>query len=497
MKRGAGILLPISALPSPHGIGSLGKEAFAFVDFLYKAKQSYWQILPVGPTGYGDSPYQSFSAFAASHYYVDLSLLQKAGLLTKREIEAADFGANADCVDYYKLYQNRKPLLQKAVSRFEPDDASFLRFKEEQEHWLYEYALFMALKSENDMCALSEWSEELRQREEGAMRRAKVRLAGEIHFWQVVQFWFFEQWMQLKEYANERGISIIGDMPIYVSPDSAELWARPEWFQVDENGCPTEVAGCPPDAFSADGQLWGNPLYDWEYHKKEGYRFWQNRLRHALSLFDVVRIDHFRGFSGYYAILAEAETARKGRWCEGPGTGFIDAMKENIPNMNIIAEDLGFLTEDVYALLRHSGFPGTKVLQFAFDAREDSDYLPHNYTRNCVVYTGTHDNTTTADWFRSAPKADVAFCKRYLNLAKEQDGTRGLVCAALASVGDLCIVPMADWLGLGKKARINTPSTLGGNWQWRTTKEDFSARLAKELAELTAVYGRASQKECC
>ncbi len=490
MRRGAGILLPLSSLPSPYGIGSLGKEAYAFVDFLEQAKQRYWQILPIGPTGYGDSPYQSFSAFAASPYYIDLLTLQKEGLLTRKELSETDFGDVPNSIDYYKLYLNRKPLLEKAVARFSAQDEAFVQFKQEQEHWLYEYALFMALKGENDMKAFSLWDEDIRLRQPWALEDAKVRLGAEIHFWQVVQFWFYSQWYKLKAYANERGISIIGDIPIYVSPDSAELWAWPHLFQVDENSRPTEVAGCPPDAFSQDGQLWGNPLYEWEHHKNEGYAWWKRRIRHACTVFDVVRIDHFRGFSGYYAIPANAETAKEGRWRDGPRAEFIDSIKADIPDMCIIAEDLGYLTEDVHELLRHSGFPGTKVLQFAFDSREDSDYLPHNYTFNSVVYTGTHDNTTTEDWKKSAPKEDVAFCKRYLEIIPGRDFTRTCVRAALGSVSDLCIIPMADWLNLGIEARINTPSTLGGNWLWRVQKEELGKRLANELAALTAMYGR-------
>ncbi len=491
MKRGAGVLLPLFSLPSAYGIGSLGKEAYAFVDFLKKAKQSYWQLLPLGPTGYGDSPYQSFSAFAASFYYVDLPTLCKEGLLRKKELQEFDFGRDAGRVDYGKLYENRKPLLERAVARFDEQNEEYLAFCRENEHWLFDYACFMAIKGENENRALSTWGEPQRLREGAALHEAIERLQDEILFWQVMQFLFYRQWFALKKYANERGILLIGDIPIYVSADSAEFWAQPHLFQVDEEARPIEVAGCPPDAFSVDGQLWGNPLYEWEHHKQSGYAWWISRLQHASALFDVVRIDHFRGFAGYYAIDATAETAREGRWREGPGAEFIDVMKQSIPQLDVIAEDLGFLTEDVHALLRHSGFMGTKVLQFAFDSREESNYLPHNYTQNCVVYTGTHDNTTTKDWQRTAARADVAFCKRYLNLEKEQDFTRSFVRLALGSVSDLCIVPLPDWLALGKIARFNTPSTLGGNWQWRMRAEDMSTALAKEMATLAALYGRA------
>lgn len=491
--RAAGILMPVSSLPSPYGIGSLGKQAYQFVDFLAQAGQQYWQILPIGPTGYGDSPYQSFSAFAANPYFIDLDTLVTDGLLTRAEVDAADFGADAATIDYYKLYLNRKPLLEKAVARFDRAGAEFGAFTAQSADWLPDYALFMALKEENGQVAFSHWPEALRARDEETLAAARRRLAQSIAFWEVAQYLFYAQWHALKTYANAKGVELVGDIPIYVSPDSSDLWANPELFQVDKKGALTEVAGCPPDAFSADGQLWGNPLYDWKYHRKTGFAWWVRRMRHASSVYDVVRIDHFRGFEGYYAIPAADDTAVHGTWRKGPGCDFIDALNEKLPGVRIIAEDLGFLTDGVRELLAHSGYPGMKVLQFAFDSREESDYLPHNYAHNSVVYTGTHDNTTTADWAQSAPAEDVAFCRQYLDITPGRDFTRACVRAALGSVADTCVIPMADWLGLGKEARINTPSTLGGNWLWRMDAQAVTPALTQEILTLTSMYGRAPE----
>ncbi|MEG2930325.1 MAG: 4-alpha-glucanotransferase [Ruthenibacterium sp.] len=496
--RAAGILMPVSSLPSPYGIGSLGKQAYDFVDFLAAAQQRYWQILPIGPTGYGDSPYQSFSAFAANPYFIDLDALVQDGLLTRAELAAADFGGEtktgvAGAIDYYKLYKNRKPLLEKAVARFVRASEPFDAFAASNADWLPDYALFMALKEENGMRALSFWPAPLRRRESAAMAAAQRRVKTQITFWEVVQYLFYRQWQQLKSYANAHGVQLIGDIPIYVSPDSSDLWADPSLFQVSADGALTEVAGCPPDAFSEDGQLWGNPLYDWPHHLATGCAWWVHRMQHASSVYDVVRIDHFRGFESYYAIPAGDATAVNGTWRKGPGEPLIDTLKTKLPGMRIIAEDLGYMTDGVRRLLAHSGFPGMKVLQFAFDSREESDYLPHNYHHNSVVYTGTHDNTTMEDWQYSAPAADVAFCKKYLDITKDRPFTRSCVRAALGSVADTCIIPLADWLALDKHARINTPATLGGNWQWRVDAALLTGALALEIADLTRMYGRAPE----
>ncbi len=489
--RASGILLPVSSLPSPYGIGSLGKQSFEFVDFLKSSKQSFWQILPIGPTGYGDSPYQSFSAFACNPYFIDLDLLKQQNLLLQQEIDMFDFGNDNQKIDYYSLYKNRNILLKKAAVRFDVNDKDYISFCEQNKHWLEDYALFMALKAENKMVSFMEWEDNLLKRDPNTIDQAKQRLEQEISFYKIVQFFFFEQWSKLKQYANDNGIKIIGDIPIYVSPDSSELWVNKDLFKVDRGGKLEGVAGCPPDAFTSDGQLWGNPLYDWEHHASTGYSWWIERIRYALTVYDAVRIDHFRGFEGYYSIPAEDVNAKNGVWKKGPGIEFIDTIKQALPNVAIIAEDLGFLTEEVHELLAHSGFPGMKVLQFAFDSREQSDYLPFNYTKNSVVYTGTHDNTTTKDWEQSAPKADVDFCKRYLNFSENDTFTIECIRAAMSSVSDTCIVPMADWLDLGEKARINTPSTVGGNWVWRVEAKDLTEQLANKIAEMTELYGRA------
>lgn len=488
--RASGILLPISSLPSRYGVGTLGEEAYRFVDFLAAAGQRYWQILPVGPISYGDSPYQSFSAFAANPYYIAPELLIDKGLLTQQEAERFDFGQDQDRVDYGALYAARFDLLHCAAARFCTDTDAYAQFLAENAAWLPDYALFMALKVENGMTAFTNWPENLRRREEEALRAARTRLANEIRFWEICQYLFYDQWHTLKAYANARSVRIIGDIPIYVSPDSSDLWASRALFQTDTNGEMTEVAGCPPDAFSADGQLWGNPLYRWENHFADDCDWWVRRLRHASEVYDVVRIDHFRGFESYWAIPAGDATAAGGCWRKGPGMQFVETIKRRLPNVAIIAEDLGYQTDDLRRLLAESGFPGMKVLQFAFDSREESDYLPHNYTRNSVVYTGTHDNTTTEDWQYSAPAEDVAFAKRYLDITPQRNFTRCFIRAALGCVSDTCIIPMQDWLGLGGAARMNTPSTLGGNWQWRLRKEALNDELLAEIRELTHMYGR-------
>ena len=478
--RTSGILMPVSSLPSPYGIGSLGAEAYRFVDFLAAAGQRYWQILPIGPTGYGDSPYQSFSAFAANPYFIDLDALEQRGLLTHDEIARFDFGPDApEGIDYGALFRTRFAVLELAVRRFDAGEDAFRDFCAANAFWLDDYALFMALKAENGMRAFSLWPKDVRARRPAALAAARARLAGQVRFWQVVQYLFYEQWAALKAYANAKGVEFIGDIPIYVSPDSSDLWADPSLFQVDADGALTEVAGGPPGAVAAGGARWGHPPAPGGVD-----------LKNRGAGYDVVRIDHFRGFESYYAIPARDKTAVNGVWRKGPGTAFIDVIRRKLPDVRIIAEDLGYLTDDVKALLRASGFPGMKVLQFAFDSRAESDYLPHNYTQNSVVYTGTHDNTTTADWELSAPAGDVAFARRYLDVEGGADFTRRFIRAALASVSDTAVIPMPDWLGLGAEARINTPSTLGGNWLWRMDPAALTDALAADILALTKLYGR-------
>ena len=484
--RASGILMPVFSLPGPFGIGTLGSEATAFVDFLAEAKQTYWQILPIGPTGYGDSPYQSFSAFAGNPYFIDFRLLAADGYLTAEEIPAAQ---PVNTVDYGALYNQRPVLLKKAADRLlAAPSPAYEAFCAAQSFWLEDYALFMAVKAEQGQAGLAGWPDALRCREPEAIAAAKARLADQICYHKAVQFFFYTQWNALKAYANRKGVLLVGDIPIYVSPDSSDLWTHPELFQTDGQMHLTHVAGCPPDAFAADGQLWGNPLYDWPAHKATGFDWWKRRMKHATSIYDVVRIDHFRGFESYYSIPAGSTTAAGGHWEKGPDRDFIHAMQQTLGGGNIIAEDLGFLTPEVKAMLAESGYPGMKIMQFAFDSRESGNYLPHTYPRNSVVYTGTHDNVTTEGWRSNASAEDVAYACRYLRCTPETL-TEGMICACLASVSDTAIIPLADWLHLGSEARINTPSTQGANWHWRLA-QPLPAALAGHIGELTTLYER-------
>ena len=489
--RTSGVLMPISSLPSPYGIGTMGKAARKFVDFLKKGGQKYWQILPICPTSYGDSPYQSFSSFAGNPYFIDLEILCKDKLLTKKECESYDWGGSESYVDYGIMYVSRYALLRKAYERFVKDiPQSYWDFCNEQREWLDEYALFMALKDVNNGISWLEWPEEYKNRYLDALNAAREQYADNINFYKMLQYLFFKQWNELKAYANENGISIIGDVPIYVAMDSADVWANPDQFYLDEARNPIDVAGCPPDAFAADGQLWGNPLFRWDAMRNDGYAWWTKRVAAMSKLYDIVRIDHFRGFDSYYAIPADHDTARFGEWRQGPGMDLFRVLEQKLGKLPIIVEDLGFLTPSVHQLLRDSGFPGMKVIQFAFDSREGSDYLPHNYPTHCVVYTGTHDNDTSMGWMKSAPKESVKFAKEYLNLTKEEGYNWGMMRGAWASVADMAIVPIQDLIGIGSEARINTPSTLGDNWKWRATADQIDNKLATRLYKYTQMYGR-------
>lgn len=490
--RSAGILMPITSLPSPWGVGTMGQAAREFLQFLQKGGQTYWQILPICPTSYGDSPYQSFSSYAGNPYLIDLDDLCRDGLLLREEYASLSWGEDPTQVDYGLLYRQRFFVLQKAVARLKSGpDSDFDRFCQEQERWLSDYALFMALKNQHGGVAWTQWPAPLRKRDAKALAAARKKLAGEIRFWKGVQYLFFTQWRALKEFAKGCGISIIGDLPIYVAADSADVWANPSQFQLDRDMLPTEVAGCPPDGFSADGQLWGNPLFDWDAMKQDGYRWWIDRIAFQFTIYDVLRIDHFRGFDSYYAIPFGDTTARNGRWRPGPGLAFFQALEKALDPRPIIAEDLGFLTPSVRKLLADTGFPGMKVLEFAFDARDpSSDYLPHTYPRHCVVYTGTHDNDTIQGWMKTAAKADVARAKAYLRLNAREGYHWGMMRGAWASVADLAIMQMQDLLGLGSEARINIPSTLGGNWTWRCLPGVFTPQLARRLRRDMDLYDR-------
>ena len=490
MRKG-GVLLPVSSIPSKYGIGTFSKQAYEFVDFLERAGQSFWQILPLGPTGYGDSPYQSFSTFAGNPYYIDLEELIKKGWLTKEECDACDFGSDDGYVDYEKIYLSRFRILKIAYERSNiKEDKEFGKFKEDNAAWLEDYALYMAVKNSFHGISWIEWEEDIRLRKPEAMKAYKEKFADEIEFYQFQQFVFAVQWLALKAYANKKKISIIGDIPIYVAFDSADTWANPELFQLDESCTPTGVAGCPPDSFSATGQLWGNPLYKWEYHKETGYEWWMQRISYCYRLYDVVRIDHFRGFDEYYFIPYGDTTAEFGHWEKGPGYDIFKVMKEKIGKKPVIAEDLGFLTPSVISLVKKTGYPGMKILQFAFDSREESDYLPHNYSNNSVVYTGTHDNDTTMEWYGSLNRQDKAFAKRYLNIKAKKEIYWEFIRAALSSVADTAIIPVQDYLGLGSEARVNMPSTLGNNWKWRLRDGQLDDSLAERIREITKLYGR-------
>jgi 4-alpha-glucanotransferase len=494
--RTCGILLPISSLPSPYGIGCFSGEAYEFVDQLARAGQTYWQILPLGPTGYGDSPYQSFSAFAGNPYFIDLDALAAEGLLQPEEYQSLDFGQDPADVDYAKLYQRRYPLLRTVFSRADlQNDDEYQRFCEEEADWLEDYSLYMAIKDHHGSTSWDQWEPELRQRDEAALSSCRKAYADEMQFYCFLQYKFRQQWARLKAYAGSKGIQIIGDIPIYVAFDSADSWAHPELFQFDENRRPVKVAGCPPDAFAADGQLWGNPLYDWEYHEKTGYAWWIRRMEHCFRLYDVVRVDHFRGFDEYYAIPYGDPTAANGLWQKGPGMKLFHALKNHLGSAKIIAEDLGYVTDSVKALVQGTGYPGMKLIEFAFDAREAGDYMPYTYEHNSIVYTGTHDNQPLAAWYGELTDEERALARDYLNLSG--DRTEEIVWAfirlTLQTVADTAIIPMQDYLSLGREARMNQPSTLGTNWRWRMERDAFSQELISRIAYLAKLYGRLPQ----
>lgn len=497
--RKSGVLLPVFSLPGAYGIGCFSREAYMFVDFLAAAGQSYWQILPIGQTSYGDSPYQSFSTFAGNPYFIDLVELVDQGLLKKAECDHTKLKTSDRYIDYGLLYEKRYPLLKKAYSRLsEAGHEKVEKFVKKNKKWLPDYALFMALKDAHGGESFMLWEDELRLRDPEAIEQARIEYAEEIGFYEWMQYEFYRQWKRLKKYANKKGIEIIGDIPIYVAEDSADVWSDPGLFQMDEDVRPISVAGCPPDAFSEDGQLWGNPLYDWKAHKKSGYDWWIRRMKSCMKLYDVIRIDHFRGFDEYYSIPAGDDTARNGEWKKGPGKGLFKAIEKKLGRAPIIAEDLGFITDTVRKLVHDTGYPNMKVLEFAFDGRDSSesgatnDYLPFNYDKNCVVYTGTHDNETALGWLSSIKKSEYKQLLDFLDVStrKKEVIVRKMVRAAEASAADICIIPMQDWLGLGNEARINTPATLGDNWKWRLEREEISDSLAAEMLEITRIYGR-------
>lgn len=488
--RESGILMHITSLPAPYGIGTMGKDAYAFVDFLVRAGQRYWQILPLTPTGYGDSPYQSLGACAGNHYLIDLDRLADEGLLKKEEIQDIPWGSNPARVDFGAMYAHRMNVLRQAFQRFAPDEA-YETFVEQNRNWLEDYALFTALKDTLGGKPWLEWPEALRLRKADALAEKRRELSDEIRLQYFVQYEFDRQWKALRSYANAKGVRIIGDVPIYVPLDSADVWANPELFQLDESRHPEQVAGCPPDSFTADGQLWGNPIYDWKKMAQTHYFWWIQRLTAAGKLYDVIRLDHFRGFESYWSVPAGDTTARNGKWVKGPGMDFIRTIQQALPNLEFIAEDLGFITPEVRKLQQDSGYPGMKVLEFAFDSREESDYMPHLYPVDSVCYTGTHDNVTLKQWFDEAAPEDVACAKTYLGLNREEGYIRGMIRGCMGSVSRLCVVQMQDYLELGKEARMNFPGTLSSaNWTWRAEKGFDSDALAARIYAATKLYGR-------
>lgn len=489
-KRGAGILLPVASLPSLYGIGSFGKEARKFVDFLTSAKQKYWQVLPLGPTSYGDSPYQSFSAFAGNPYYIDLELLKEEKLLTKKELEAEAACFDSAKIDYAKIYETRFKTLKKAYSRFSPDK-DYEKFCGEQGFWLSDYALFMALKERFNGASWQEWEEDVRMRRKKSVASYEKLLKDETGFWKFCQYEFFTQWHDLKKYANEKGVEIIGDIPIYAALDSADVWASGDLFQLDKRRRPTRVAGVPPDLFSATGQLWGNPLYDWDEMERQDFLWWKNRIRQCADLYDIIRIDHFVGIAHYYSIPAGDNTAENGVWIEGPKRKLLKAIREVAGAKKIIAEDLGEGTPEMFRMMKEYGYPGMKLMEFAFDSGSDSCYLPHNFEKNCIVYGGTHDNEPLAGYFSHQKRSVVRYAKDYLNVRKCSDITNGIIRAAYMSIADTVIFQMQDILKLGSESRTNTPSVLGGNWEWKLPDGVLTKELSDELSRLTEIYGRA------
>ncbi len=489
--RSCGVLMHLTSLSSPYGVGAMGQAARDFADFLASAGQTWWQILPIGPTSYGDSPYQSFSTFAGNPYLIDLDELEREGLLKKSEYQNEDWGDDPSKADFGLLYQKRYPILRKAVRRLlKNPPADYAAFLADNDSWLPDYALFMALKDAHGGKSWREWEEPIRKREPAALEKAKAKYASKVAFWQGVQYLFFHQWHALRDYAHERGVRFIGDLPIYIALDSADVWARPEQFQLGENMDPTEVAGVPPDAFTDAGQLWGNPLFDWDAMERDGYSWWIERIRRQKEFYDMLRIDHFRGFESYYAVPYGAVDAKIGRWRPGPGMKLFRAVEAALGPQNIIAEDLGYLTPEVHQMLAESGFPGMKVLEFAFGTQCEGDYLPHKMGPHCVVYVGTHDNETALGWSETFRDTDFTYAKAYLKLNEDEGYNWGLMRGAWASVADLAVVQAQDLLGLGNEARMNTPSTLGGNWQWRALPGVFTPQLAEKLKRETQTYCR-------
>lgn len=494
LKRSNGVIMPIFSLPSNYGIGTFGKASYEFVDFLADASIKYWQILPLGQTSYGDSPYQAFSSFAGNPYFIDLDMLIEDDLLEKNDLENINFGDNERYVDYAIQYNIRYRILEKAFDNAKGKlDNQIKEFREKESFWIEDYALFMAIKHDQLDISWVEWDENLRNRNKYFLEKFKLDHKNEIDFYIFIQYEFFIQWQKLKEYANRRNIEIIGDLPIYVAYDSCDAWVNSDILKIDKDSKQALiVGGAPPDSYSEDGQLWGNPVYDWDKMKSDSYSFWQKRLEMALRTYDLLRLDHFRGFEKYYAIPASDENAKYGSWQEGGSYEFFDTILEKYSDRQLIAEDLGYITKEVYDLKNHYGFPGMNVIQFAFDGTFTSNYLPHNYERNSIVYSSTHDSSTLKAWLDSLDDEEISLVEKYFGLknSEKEDYVWAIIRSLMASVADVSMFAIQDFFELGDEAKINTPSTLGNNWKWRARKEDFTDELAEKIKDMSRLYGR-------
>lgn len=491
MKRSSGILMHISSLPGKYGIGDFGKEAYNFVDFLEDASQKNWQILPLGITSFGDSPYQSFSAFAGNPYFIDLDEFINKGYVSSEKIKNTELETSTREIDYEKLFENKYKILRQAYENSYKYEVNQLEsFYQKEKFWLKPFSLFMALKSHHNFKSWMLWQDKYRKYKSEEVKEFEKNSKKEIFFWVFTQYHFYKQWNQLKKYANEKNIEIIGDLPMYVSEDSSDIWSNPDLFKLGKNLKPKKVSGVPPDDFSKTGQLWGNPIYDWKAMKDNRYKWWIERINHSFKVYDVLRIDHFRGFESYWEVDSDSINAVKGKWMKGPGIDLFNEVKNKLGYLNIIAEDLGYLTEEVNELIKETGYPGMKVLQFAFDGNSDNQYLPHNYGKNSIVYTGTHDNETTKSWYDNLDKNTRDYVNKYIKIKEDETPSWELIRAAWASTSNTAIVPMQDFLNYGNEARMNIPSTIGENWKWRIDKEDINEKLSQKISNLTRLYGR-------
>ena len=491
-KRSSGVLMHITSLPGEFGIGTFGKSAYDFVDFLEETKQTYWQILPLTTTSYGDSPYQSFSAVAGNLNLIDFSLLKEEGLLEESDYSNVNFGENPEKIDYALLFEVRRPILEKAVAntaKYSNVLAEIEKFEKDNSSWLADYAEYMAIKESFGYQSFIHWDEDIKKGEKAAREKYRTELQDSIRYYTVTQYFFFKQWLALKEYANGKGVKIIGDMPIYVSADSVEMWTMPELFKVDENNEPLYVAGCPADDFSPTGQLWGNPIYDWEKHKEQGFSWWIYRVQESFKIYDVLRIDHFKGFSDFWQIDKDAENAVNGTWEAGPGIELFQKIKEQLGDLPIVAENLGFIDAKAEKLLDDSGYPGMKILQFAFPGEDNLD-RPHHYTQNSVAYTGTHDNDVVNGWYEKLSESERKLVSEYLNRRDDETITEAMIRGIYSSVSDYAIVTMQDLLDKDATSRMNVPSTVGGNWEWRMLAEDLTEERKEFLRNITVRYSR-------